>query len=277
MNMIEVRDVSFAYNGKPVFENISLDLDRGEVLCLFGPNGCGKTTLIDIILGYLKPARGAVYIEGRNQREYSRGELARRIAYVPQMHERTFPHRVLDIVVMGRTPYLSPLSSPGKEDYRMAEQALEMIGIEHLKNRIYTQLSGGETQLVILARALTQKAPVILMDEPAAHLDFRFELVLLETIAGLVHDGGISVVMSTHSPNHPFYFENRDIKTRVALMDSGGIVAAGSPGDIMSEKVMREVFSMETRVFSHIHPDHNGIRYIVPLGIVRQRGEDEPC
>lgn len=267
--MIKVCNISFAYNGANVFDDISLDLSQGEILCLFGPNGCGKTTLIDIILGYLRSSRGTVYIEGRNQRDYSFNELAQKIAYVPQMHERTFPHRVLDIVVMGRTPHLSPLSSPGKDDYRIAKQSLELIGIGHLKDRIYTQLSGGETQLVILARALAQEAPVILMDEPAAHLDFRYELILLETIAYLVRDRKISVIMSTHSPNHAFYFENRSIPVRVALMHNGTLVATGSPGEILSEKMMRDVFTMDARVFSHTPVDSANIRYIVPLGIIR--------
>ncbi len=267
--MIQVCNISFAYNGVNVFNDISLDLAQGEILCLFGPNGCGKTTLIDIILGYLHPSCGTVHIEGRDQKNYSRSELARKIAYVPQMHERTFPHRVLDIVVMGRTPHLSPLSSPGKDDYRIAKQALELIGIGHLKDRIYTRLSGGETQLVILARALAQEAQVILMDEPAAHLDFRYELILLETIAHLVRDRNISVIMSTHSPNHAFYYENHSIPVRVALMYGGAFVSTGSPGDILSEKTMRDIFTINARVFSHTPVDNANIRYIVPLGIIK--------
>jgi len=267
MSIISVRDASFSYEGVNIFENINFDLEQGEILCLFGPNGCGKTTLLDNILGHLELDEGSVIIDGRERGRYSHREIARKIAYVPQVHERTFPYRVIDIVVMGRTPYLSPYSSPGREDYAAAEDALRMAGIAKLKDRLYTRLSGGETQLVILARALAQNAPVIIMDEPASHLDFRHELLLLETVAELVEKRRLSILISTHSPNHAFYFENRGVPVRIAMMAERRILYMGTPGDVITEEKMKRVFNISTRVFTGSGADNSKMRYIVPVGM----------
>lgn len=268
--IISIKNASFSYDGLTVFENINLDLEKGEILCLFGPNGCGKTTLLDNILGHITLDEGTIEIDGKEHGMYSRRELARRISYVPQVHERTFPYRVIDIVVMGRTPYLSPYSSPGKEDYRIAEEALEMTGIARLKERLYTKLSGGETQLVILARALAQESPIIIMDEPASHLDFRHELLLLETIAGLVQKKNLTILVSTHSPNHAFYFENRGIPVRIAMMAEHRIIYMGTPGDVITEEKMKRVFGINTKVFTGSGDDRSEMKYIVPVGVVRE-------
>lgn len=267
--MIKIENASFDYNGIPVFSNIELELAKGEILCLFGPNGCGKTTLIDNILGHLSLKSGTILIDGINRHEYSRRDLAKKIAYVPQIHEKTFPYRVIEVVVMGRTPYCYGLTSPGKEDYEIAENALEITGIPHLRDRIYTRLSGGETQLVILSRALAQQSPVIIMDEPASHLDFRHELMLLETTADLVSSRGLSIIMSTHSPNHAFYFENRNLPVRVALMNDKKFVATGKPGDVLTEDRMRQVFSISSKVISDSVNGVNSGKYIIPCGIIR--------
>lgn len=275
MSILSVRDASFSYEGVNVFERINLDLDKGEVLCLFGPNGCGKTTLLDNILGHLEPDEGSIIIDGKERGRYSHREIARKIAYVPQVHERTFPYRVIDIVVMGRTPYLSPYSSPGREDYIIAEHALEMTGIFKLKDRLYTRLSGGETQLVILARALAQDAPVIIMDEPASHLDFRHELLLLETVAELVVKKNLSILVSTHSPNHAFFFENRGLPVRVAMMSERRIIYMGTPGDVITEEKMKRVFNINTKVFTGNGVENSKMKYIVPVGASRRWNSGE--
>jgi len=267
--MIKVEKASFDYSGIPVFESIDIELRKGEVLCLFGSNGCGKTTLIDSILGHHRLKSGRIIIDGKEQGDYSRRELAKKIAYVPQIHEKTFPYSVMDVVVMGRTPHCNGLSSPGKDDYKIAERALDLIGISHLKERVYTKISGGETQLVILARALAQEAPVIIMDEPASHLDFRHELLLLETVADLVESKGLSIIMSTHSPNHAFYFENRSLPVRVALMNEKRFAATGTPEDVLSENRMREVFSIDSKLITEKTADSGLAKYIIPYRIIR--------
>ncbi len=268
-HVIEIKNGSFSYNDDPVFEEISFALGRGEILCLFGPNGCGKTTLLDNILGYHKLKSGSILIHGEDISTLGKSEIARRISYVPQVHDKSFPFKVIDIVVMGRTPHIGSMSSPSSEDYNIAEEAIKAVGIEHLKNRIYTTLSGGETQLVILARALAQDTSVIIMDEPASHLDFRHELILLELIAELVKTKKISVLMSTHSPNHAFYFENAGVPAKIALMHNRNIMASGLPGEIISEKNMERIFSITSKVFKNNLPGEN-LSFIMPLKTIKR-------
>jgi len=266
MNAISIEKASFAYDDVPVFTDIDLAIKKGEIFCLFGPNGCGKTTLLNNILGILKPLTGKVSIEGRDVSMYHPRDLAKLMAYVPQTHEKTFPYRVCEVVLMGRTPYTTLFSSPGKEDYAISEAALAAAGISHLRDRIYTTLSGGETQLVMLARALAQEAPLIVMDEPASHLDFRHELLLLETIRDLVADKGLTIIITTHSPNHAFYFENHGLPVTIAVMHEKKILSTGPPAEILCEENMRKIFDVDSRVFSHAEKNENIMRYIVPLG-----------
>lgn len=268
-HIIEIKNGFFSYSDYPVFEDISLTVGKGEILCLFGPNGCGKTTLLDNLLGHLKLQSGSIIVNGEDIRSLDKAEIARRIAYVPQVHDKSFPFKVIDIVVMGRTPHIGPLSSPSDEDYKKAANAIEAVGIKHLQNRIYTTLSGGETQLVILARALAQDTPLIIMDEPASHLDFRHELILLELITKLVRENKKSVIMSTHSPNHAFYFENAGIPAKIALMHEKKIMASGSPDEIISQENMERIFNIRSRVFKNHLPD-KGLSYIIPLKTIKK-------
>lgn len=269
-DIIIIKDAGFSYGAVPVFSGLDLSVRQGEVLCLFGPNGCGKTTLIDCVLGHLTLKSGAINIFGMEQRLYSNNELAKKIAYVPQTHQKTFPYSVRDVVVMGRTPHIPPLSSPSVIDFEIADAALNTIGISHLRNRIYTQISGGETQLVILARAIAQSSPVIMMDEPAAHLDFRHEFLFLETISRLVREQGLTIVMSTHSPNHAFHFENAGLPVRIALMNEGRFVETGTPGSVLNQSNMKMMFGLETRLLTHKKKGSREIKYITAAGQIEQ-------
>jgi len=268
-SIIEIRNGSFAYGDKSVFENITLTISRGEILCLFGPNGCGKTTLLDNILGYHKLQSGSILIEGENISCLNKAEIAKRIAYVPQVHDKSFPFKVMDIVVMGRTPHIGSISSPSSKDYSIADEAIEAVGIKHLKHRIYTTLSGGETQLVILARAIAQDTSIIIMDEPTSHLDFRHELILLELITELVRTKKISIIMSTHSPNHAFYFENAGVPAKIALMHNKNIMTSGLPNEIISEKNMERIFNITSKVFKNNLPGEI-LNFIMPLKTIKK-------
>lgn len=265
MALIEVKNAAFAYENDNIFENINFKLDKGQVLCLLGPNGCGKTTLLDCILGLLRLNSGGIFLNDKNIDSLKPHEIARSIAYVPQIHEKTFPYTVIDVVLMGRAAYTTLFSSPSSEDIAIAEKALEQVGIIKLKDRPYTQLSGGEGQLVMLARALTQKAPVLIMDEPTAHLDFKHELNVLETIIKLVKETDLSIIMATHFPNHALCFENNNINTKVAMINRKEFGAFGLPSEVLCEENMRKIFHINSKVIKYSIDMKSDLNYIIPV------------
>ena len=274
MPIITVADASFGYNSADVFTNISFSVGKGELFCLLGPNGSGKTTLLDCILGMLKLRQGKILIDGKESRSFPAGRIARHIAYVPQRHERTFPYRVLDIVTMGRAAYTGLFSGPSREDKRIAARALETVGIGHLRDRPYTQLSGGEGQLVMIARALAQQTLVIIMDEPTAHLDFRNDLLILETIGQLVRETGRTIIMATHFPNHAFYFKNNGVPTTVALLHKKGFLATGDPDEVLTREQIREVYGVETCMVSCSTGKALELKQLIPTGTVPSGMDD---
>ena len=262
--MINIQNITFGYNGKPVFTDIRFSMERGEIFCLLGPNGCGKTTLLDCILGLLTPEKGKIMVQGKDISSCSSGHIPRSMAYVPQNHESTFPYTVTDMVLMGRAAHIPFFSTPGPEDLQVARQALEQVGMTDMSERPYTMLSGGERQLVIIARALAQKTPVIVMDEPTAHLDFRHEFIVLETIMNLVRSQNLAVVMATHFPNHAFYFESRQIPTRVALLHQGHFLSIGRPREVLTPDSIRTLYGIDSNIVSF---DNNGSSqsHVIPV------------
>ncbi|MDD3652602.1 MAG: ABC transporter ATP-binding protein [Desulfotomaculaceae bacterium] len=265
MPLVEVSNAGFGYNGRAIFKNINLEVREGEVFCIVGPNGCGKTTFLDCLLGLLKLDQGDILLGGRNIKTIRPPDVAKVLAYVPQSHQKTFPYTVMEIVLMGRASYTGIFSSPSPADISIAEEALAIVGLQEYRNRPYTQLSGGEGQLVMIARALAQKTPVIIMDEPTAHLDFKHELTVLETMVQLVRNTGKSVIMATHFPNHAFYFENNDVPTSVALMDKLTFSVIGRPGEVLSEKNLKSLYRINARVVSY-QLDHNTeVKQIIPI------------
>ncbi|MEN6325901.1 MAG: ABC transporter ATP-binding protein [Syntrophomonas sp.] len=265
MPLLEVKNLSFGYNSHDVLSDISFQVNKGEIFFLLGPNGCGKTTLLDCILGLLKLREGSIRLLGTELGTSSPQIIARQVAYVPQSHEKTFPYTVRDIVLMGRAAYIGLFKSPSPEDMRAVEEALAKVGILHLIDRRYTQLSGGEGQLVMIARALAQKTSLIVMDEPTAHLDFKHELVIMETIVELVRETGLAILMATHFPNHAFYFENSNIATRVALMNDHRFLTAGRPSEILSEDNLKTIYSVNTRVISYTIDAEHELKQVIPI------------
>lgn len=265
MAVIEIKGAGFGYDTQNIFEDICLDITKGEVLCIVGPNGCGKTTLLDCILGIKKVRYGCILLNGRDIDTIRTCDIARQIAYVPQTHEKTFPYTVMEIVMMGRAAYTGIFSSPTDQDRKIAEECLEEVGIGRLKDRPYTNLSGGEGQLVMLARALAQRTPVIVMDEPTAHLDFKHELTVMETIARLVSGTELAVIMATHFPNHAFYFENAGLETRVALMNNKNFISIGRPSGVLNEQNLNHLYSIDARVVSFDLGDGAELKQIIPV------------
>ncbi|MGE5422105.1 MAG: ABC transporter ATP-binding protein [Ignavibacteriales bacterium] len=265
MALIDVSNAFFSYGQQDIFRGLNLTINEGEIFCLLGPNGCGKTTLLDCILGLRKLKTGGVSIGGIDISYMRPGEAAKQVAYVPQSHDKTFPYSVRQIVLMGRAAHLGLFGLPSKKDEEIADEALEMVGIAALKYRRYTELSGGESQMVMIARALAQQTRIIIMDEPTAHLDFRHELDVLETIAGLARDSGKSILMATHFPNHAFFFENNGVTSHVAMMARDYRFLVGESKDILNEKNLSELYNINARLVSCSLDEGQEIKHIIPI------------
>lgn len=240
--VLETRNLGIGYPGHAVGRNIDLEVTRGQVLCLLGPNGGGKTTLFKTMLGLLAPQAGEIRLNGEKLPSLPRTEVARRIAYVPQAHTAHFPYHVVDMVLMGRTAHLGPFATPGRRDIELAHGALEALGIADLAEQEYTRISGGQRQLALVARALAQDAPTLVMDEPTASLDFGNQVVVLDQIKRLAQTG-LSIVLSTHDPDHAFACGDR-----VALLASGSIAAYGPPAKVVTAKRLKEIYGVAVRI-----------------------------
>ncbi len=244
---IDIRDLSFRYrveDREDVFSGVSLFLHPGEIFSLIGPNGTGKSTLIRCIGGLLAAKTGQVLIEGAEISGMKSSQTARVIGYVPQNHTPSFPFPVREVVVMGRAPHLGVFSSPSARDMSIAEKAMESVGIYHLADRPSTEISGGEWQLVLIARALTQQPRILLLDEPTSHLDLGNQMRILSSILRLSRQG-LTIVMATHFPDHAFL-----ISGRVGIMKEHELVLIGTPEEVITEKTMRSAYGVDVRVFT---------------------------
>ena len=239
---LEAEDLAFGYPGKSVGKGVDLGVGAGEVVCLLGPNGAGKTTLFKTLLGLLPAQGGRVLLDGRPLASLARAEVARRIAYVPQAHAAHFPYSVQDMVLMGRTAHLGPFARPGPDDHAAALAALQMLAIAPLADADYTRISGGQRQLALIARALAQAAPLIVMDEPTASLDFGNQALVLRQVRALAAEG-YGIVLSTHAPDHAFA-----CATRVALLHAGTLLASGPPAAILTPARLETVYGIKVVV-----------------------------
>jgi len=242
---LAVESVRFRYpsrEGATVFDDISLSVATGEVLMLLGPNGTGKSTLLKCMAGLLAPQAGRVTLDGVDLHTLSPSRLARRVGYVPQSSMSTFPFRVRDIVVMGRAPHLHALASPSRADEAIAEQVLHDIGIVHLAHRTCHQISGGEWQMVLIARALAQQPDVLLLDEPTSHLDVGNQVRILGSVRQL-GARGLTVVMATHAPDQAFMAADR-----VAMIKDGRLMAHGTPAGVLTREILGRAYGVEVEV-----------------------------
>jgi iron complex transport system ATP-binding protein len=239
---LEAIDLSFGYPERLVGQGANLAMEPGEILCLLGPNGSGKTTLFKTLLGLLSARGGTVRIGGRPIGTFKRPELARLIAYVPQAQAAPFPYTALDLVLMGRVAHRGVFAGPTRQDRDIAEEALDQLGILDLAQRDVTRLSGGQRQLVVVARAIAQAAPLIVMDEPTASLDFGNQVVVLNHVKRLAVQG-TGVVLSTHNPDHAFAIANR-----VILMQDGELLVHGTPAEVLTAQRLQQVYNVPVRV-----------------------------
>lgn len=238
---ISVKQLSFGYSSKStVLKGINLDITRGEVVTLLGPNGCGKSTLIKLILGLYRPGEGHIFLDGVDIAGLDPKTIARTIAYVPQIHRSSFPYTVTDIVLMGRIPHKTFFYRYSKEDMDIAEDAMKRLSISHLARRPYTELSGGERQLAVVARAIAQGAKTFIMDEPATGLDYGNQLRLLEEIVRLSREG-YTFIKSTHSPEHALW-----VADRAVMLRHGSIMTDGRCDKIINSDTLFKLY--DTRV-----------------------------
>ncbi len=241
---LEIRGLAFGYGEHTVGADISLSLATGEVLALLGPNGAGKTTLFKTVLGLLPVKAGDILLDCKPLSAWSRRQRAKRIAYVPQAHAALFPFTVLEVVLMGRAPHLAPFSLPGSRDRRIAMEALAGLGVAHLAMRPYTEISGGERQMALIARALTQEPSILVMDEPTSNLDYGNQIRVLSLIRSLA-ERGLSVVLSTHNPDHAFL-----VADRVALLHASKLIALGSPRDVLTPATLKQLYDIDVVIGS---------------------------
>lgn len=242
MELIRADSITFAYSRSPVLRDVSLSVRKGEIISLLGPNGSGKSTLLKLLLGIYRPSSGSVLFEGQSISRVPPKELARRIAYVPQTHRMAFAYQVLDVVLMGRTPHKPFFCRYSSEDRDIALHAMERLSIPHLKDKSYTEISGGERQLTLIARALAQGADTLVMDEPASGLDFGNQVRLLDRITDLASDG-FTFVKSTHFPDHAMW-----IADRVVMLQKGSVVADGKPSDVMDDESVCRLYDTQVSI-----------------------------
>ena len=240
--IITAKNVSFRYTKKRVLDNISFRISRGEVVTILGPNGCGKSTLMKIILGLLRPEKGDITFNGININDMSPCALAREIAYVPQTHRSAFPYSVIDIVLMGRIPHKRFFFKYSRDDMDIAIDALERMSIRHLAEKVYTEISGGERQLAIIARSLAQGARTFIMDEPAGGLDYGNQLRLLEEITKLA-DEGYTFIKSTHSPEHALWLGDR-----VIMIKNGSVIADGTARGVVTSENLHSLYNVKVNI-----------------------------
>ena len=256
---IEVSNLSFKYTNQMILNNISFKAEEGQLLSVLGPNGVGNSTLFRCILGLLEGYEGHILLNGNDSRELDIKKKAKQIAYIPQSHYPSFNFSVFDMVLMGTSVQVSYFSSPGKKQIELADSALERLGIGHLKKRGYNQISGGEQQLVLLARALVQRAKILIMDEPTSNLDFGNQIRVLSQIKSLTREG-YTIIQSTHNPDQTFQFSDR-----VLAMKEGKVLAYGSPAKIFTNDLIQNLYGVEVNIQS-LYSDK--VRVSIPKSII---------
>ncbi|MDD2754588.1 MAG: ABC transporter ATP-binding protein [Methanothrix sp.] len=240
---LEVSNATFSYNGKRnVFEDISFSLGEGDVFCILGPNGTGKSTLLRCLCNLYRLRSGSIRINGHEISQMSQPMLARNVGFIPQIHTPTFPYTVLEVVIMGRTPHLRMISVPSEKDYTVAEEAIKMADIEDIKDKPYTQLSGGQMQMVLLARVLAQEPRILLLDEPTSHLDISHQIHIIEITRKLAQKG-ISLIMTSHFPDHAFMASKK-----VGIMKNRCFMEMGSADEVITEDNLKRAYGSDIRV-----------------------------
>ncbi len=253
---IEVKDLNFSYGKRPILHDVNLCIPDATLVNVLGPNGVGKSTLFRCILGLNERYTGSIAVNGKDMKHLSIKERAREVSYIPQSHTPIYDYEVLDVVLMSTGTDLGMLRTPGKRHIKLAYDALERIGIAQLAYRTYTQISGGEQQLVLIARALAQKARTIIMDEPTSALDYGNTVRVLSCVRQLAKEG-LSIIQSTHQPDQAFLYSDKTL-----VMNHGRVFSYGDPKDVITKELVSDLYNVEVEVNS-LYGDK--VRVCVPL------------
>jgi iron complex transport system ATP-binding protein len=240
---IKIENLSFGFTTQnPIFSHISFSLDPGEVFCLLGPNGSGKSTLLKCIAQLLSSPTGRVLLDRENLGQLPSGKIAKLLGFVPQSLVSAFPFTVADIVVMGRASRIGMASSPSTTDRHHAASAMKKLGITHLAKRPCNRLSGGEWQMVLIARALTQSPRVLLLDEPTSHLDLGNQIKILEVVDSLSQEG-MTIIMASHFPDHAFLSAHK-----VGILKDKSLKGVGNPDRVLTQELLEATYGTPIRV-----------------------------
>lgn len=239
---IEATDVRFSYGKREILHGVNFAAQRGQLIAVLGPNGAGKSTLFRCLLGLYGSYRGSIAIEGREVKTMQPREIAAKVAYIPQTHTPTFHYTVLEMVLMGTTHRVRGLKSPGEQETAIACEALAQVGIADMEQRSYGRLSGGEQQLVLIARALAQQTELLIMDEPTSSLDYGNQLRVMQRVKKLAQQG-YTILLSSHNPQQALLFADR-----ILALHDGVICADGSPDDVITAELLQTLYGIETRL-----------------------------
>ena len=256
---IEAKGLACGYDkAHPAQRDLSFALEPGQVCCVLGPNGCGKTTMLKTLLGTLRPLAGSVRIDGEEVHKMPAARRAQAMAYVAQSHNRPFPYTVEEVVLMGRVGQKGYLGHPGQQDRALAKEALEDVGLSHLSNRLYTDISGGELQLAMIARAIVQQPRYLVLDEPTASLDYGNAVRVITKVRELAQRG-YGILMTTHSPDHAFLMDSN-----VLLLRRDAPMRYGEATQIITESSMRDAYGIRVRVVEFSDEEGNITRMCAP-------------
>lgn len=248
---IDVDGVSFSYGSTPVLDDITLEISGAQVVSILGPNGVGKSTLINCMNRILSPTKGTVLLDDKDVSDYSLKEIARHVGYVPYSSSDTFPLTVVDTVLLGRHPHAGWKTSD--EDLEKVFEVLELLGIQDLAMRYFNELSAGQHQRVMLARGLVQEPEILLLDEPTSNLDIKHQLGISRTLREISHSQGLLVIMISHDLNIAARYSDN-----IILLSKGRVFAVGSPEDVLTVENIRDVYNVESRIV-----DDGGRPYII--------------
>ncbi len=243
MNLL-VHSLCFSYDTNPLLKDISFSLDTGNFVCVLGKNGAGKSTLFHCILNLLKGYTGTISLDQENIKFLKERDLAKYIAYIPQLHKQSFNFSVFEMVLMGTTASLSTFATPKEEQQTVAMESLRLMGMENYASRLFSHLSGGEQQMVLIARALAQKAPILIMDEPCSNLDYGNQIRLLKKLKQLSTMGYL-ILLSTHNPEHAFLFADK-----VLVLHKGNALALGNPQEVLTSSLLEEIYNIPIQLYT---------------------------